>query len=218
MNNPSCRAGLSQEDAAPPTPRMAGMWKAAKKRCSGARGDYPIMVRYALCDRRLNIGAPLRGVSCDEDGVFLAGEVPLVMRSLDRRGKVLYQRRSTPEINFLFLRAYGPSTDFSDRIASLSSVARYMNEDKWVLAKIATVHLRLPDLPDDVARARTFSKLTDTWLCSIVSIANAAVQEKRMALRTSAMFPTNRVFLKDNQAAASGRRKAAGVHRFLSPG
>lgn len=78
------------------------------------------MIKYALCDRRLNIGAPLRGVSCDEDGVFLAGEVPLVMRSLDRRGKVLYQRRSTPEINFLFLSAYGPSTDFSDRIAQFS--------------------------------------------------------------------------------------------------
>lgn len=86
-------------------------------------------------------------------GVFLAGEVPLVVRSLDQRGKAFYQRRSTPEINFLFLSAYGPGTDLSNRIASLNSVARYMNEGKWVLAKITTVHLRLPDLPDDVARA-----------------------------------------------------------------
>lgn len=111
------------------------------------------MIRYALCDRRLDGGALLRGVSCDEDGVFLAGEVPLVMRSLDQRGKALYQRRPTPEINFLFSSGYGPDADFSDRIASLNSIARYMSDGRWVLAKIATVHLRLPDLPNDTARA-----------------------------------------------------------------
>src|SRR5690349_4281979 len=111
------------------------------------------MIRYALCDRRLSSGATLRGVSCDEDGVFLGGEVPLVMRFLGREGKPIYRRRSPPEINFLFSSGYGPDADFSDRIASLSSIARYMSDGRWVLAKIATVHLRLPDLPNDIARA-----------------------------------------------------------------
>jgi hypothetical protein len=112
------------------------------------------MIKYSLCERRFPESMPLRGVSCDEDGDFLAGEVPLTVKSFDEDARMDYGCRPSPEINFLFLNAYGSDVDFSDRIAPLRSIARHMNNGKWVVAKIATVHLRLPDLRDDRARAR----------------------------------------------------------------
>lgn len=112
------------------------------------------MVKYSLCDRGDGALVPLRGISCDEDGVSLAGEVPLVRRCSDRFGVTVYERRPVPEINFLFLNAYGPDVDLSDRIAPLYSIARHLSENKFALAKIAAVYLRLPDLPNDQARAR----------------------------------------------------------------
>ncbi|HXE28145.1 MAG TPA: hypothetical protein VN656_06495 [Stellaceae bacterium] len=44
--------------------------------------------------------------------------------------------------------------DFSAQISGLQLVARYMNEGKWALAKIAAVHLRLPEISDDLALAK----------------------------------------------------------------
>ena len=107
------------------------------------------MIKYALCDRGDGALVSLRGISCDEDGVFLAGEVPLVSRSSDEFGATVYKRRPAPEINFLFFNAYGPDIDLSDRIASLNPIARHLSESKFALAKIAAVQLRLPDLPND---------------------------------------------------------------------
>ena len=50
--------------------------------------------------------------------------------------------------------AYGEEWDFSAQVAGLQLVARYMNEEKWVLAKIASVHLRLPEISDNLALAK----------------------------------------------------------------
>ena len=65
------------------------------------------MIKYALCDRGDGALVSLRGISCDEDGVFLAGEVPLVSRSSDEFGATVYKRRPAPEINFLFFNKLG---------------------------------------------------------------------------------------------------------------
>ncbi len=112
------------------------------------------MVKYTLCNRRPENGMPVRGISCDEDGVFIAGDVPLVTSCPNSEGERVYRCRSTREINFLVSNAFGPDADFSDRGAQLNLVARYMNEGKWVLAKIAAVHLRVPELSDDRALKR----------------------------------------------------------------
>jgi hypothetical protein len=54
----------------------------------------------------------------------------------------------------LLAAAYGDEWDFSAQIAGLDLVTRYMNEGRWTLAKIASVHLRLPEVSDDRALAK----------------------------------------------------------------
>jgi hypothetical protein len=41
--------------------------------------------------------------------------------------------------------------DFSNQIEGLQRIAEYMTEGKWVLAKIAAVQPRFPELPDNTA-------------------------------------------------------------------
>jgi hypothetical protein len=45
--------------------------------CSEVRSS---MIKYALSERLSHNHEPIRGLSCDEDGVFLAGDVPLIYR------------------------------------------------------------------------------------------------------------------------------------------
>lgn len=111
------------------------------------------MPLYSLCDRKIASGAEPRGVSCDESGVFIAGDVVLVTRSLSANGRPIYRARPVQEISRLLKSAYGTGIDFSAHIDGLDRIARYMTEGKWGLAKIATVQLRLPDVSDDLALA-----------------------------------------------------------------
>jgi hypothetical protein len=74
---------------------------------------------YRLHNRRGRDGVRARGLSCDEDGVFPAGDVAVLLSAARER-----------------------SFDFSARMSQLHLVARYMTEGKWILAKIAAVHLR----------------------------------------------------------------------------
>ncbi len=112
------------------------------------------MIRYALGDRKNHLDEPLRGLSCDEDGVFIAGDVPLIFRRAVIRGGSTYAVRPVHELEKLLTSAYGRDRDFSTHSAGLHLVARYMNQGKWVLAKIASVHLRLGDITDDFALAK----------------------------------------------------------------
>ena len=63
-------------------------------------------------------------------------------------GRAIYKARSPAEIGWLFAKAYGAEIDFSNQIEGLKRIAAYMTEGKWALAKIATVQLRFPELPD----------------------------------------------------------------------
>ena len=112
---------------------------------------------YRLSDRRERDGKRPRGLSCDEDGVFLAGDVPIVPLVRDGKGDRAYRVRDLGEINFLLSAALGRRLDFSNRASQLHLIAGYMTEGKWVLAKIAALHLRAPDLPDDFAVERILS-------------------------------------------------------------
>jgi hypothetical protein len=109
------------------------------------------MIRYALSERHPGDGILPQGISCDESGVFIAGDVPLVVRSLEAGGGVLYRARTPRKLAALLELAYGTGIHFSAHIAGLERIARYMTEGKWVLAKIAAVQLRLPNVSNDLA-------------------------------------------------------------------
>jgi hypothetical protein len=112
------------------------------------------MIKYALSERLSNNHELIRGLSCDEDGVFLAGDVPLICRGSTASSNPSYAPRPSFELEILLAAAYGDEWDFSAQIAGLQRVARYMNEGKWALAKIASVHLRLPEVSDGLALAK----------------------------------------------------------------
>jgi hypothetical protein len=112
------------------------------------------MMKYVLCERQPNRHAWIRGLSCDDEGVFIAGDVPLISRHTTASRGIFYKPRPAHELQTLLAAAYGAERDFSAPIAGLQLVARYMNEDKWVLAKIASVHLRLREVGDDLALAK----------------------------------------------------------------
>jgi hypothetical protein len=112
------------------------------------------MMKHALCERQPNHYARIRGLSCDDEGVFIAGDVPLIFRHTTTLRGIFYRPRPALEIQTLLAAAYGAERDFSAPIAGLQLVARYMNESKWILAKIASVHLRLPEGDDDLALAK----------------------------------------------------------------
>ena len=126
------------------------------------------MIKYVLSERRPGAGILPLGISCDESGVFIAGDVPLVARSQEAGGQVTYQARPPQTLAALLARAYGADTDFSAHIVGLSRVAQYMTEGKWVLAKIAAVQLRLSNAPNAVAlrKASAVGTTSITKRCS----------------------------------------------------
>lgn len=42
---------------------------------------------FRLCERRPRDGGQARGLSCDEEGIYLAGEIPLVTYDIDASGR-----------------------------------------------------------------------------------------------------------------------------------
>jgi hypothetical protein len=106
-----------------------------------------MIFRYSL-SKRQNDNASIRGLSCDEDGIFIAGDVALVTKVCEAGDRPVYTLRKNAEIALLLLKAYGSGIDLSNHIEGLSRVARHMTEGKWVLAKIAAVQLRLPEVTD----------------------------------------------------------------------
>jgi hypothetical protein len=88
------------------------------------------------------------GLSCTEDGLFL-GRTPLI----ERRG-TRFSIRSRAEIERLLSHAYGTDVDIDQLVSALSTVTAALNANDPCLARIAAVHLRIPELPDEAARDR----------------------------------------------------------------
>jgi hypothetical protein len=87
------------------------------------------------------------GLAFTDDGLLL-GQTPLVER---RDGRFVARERS--EIERLLKRAH-PGAPPVDRIISgLATVASALNANDQCLARIAAVHLRIPELPSSAARA-----------------------------------------------------------------
>lgn len=86
------------------------------------------------------------GLSCTEDGLFF-GQTPL----LDRTDGI-FAPRSQGELARLLSQAHDAPVSVRDRMPGLASVAKALNRGDLCLARIAAVHLRLPDLPSPVAK------------------------------------------------------------------
>ena len=86
------------------------------------------------------------GLSYTEDGVFL-GRTPLI----ERRGE-RFVVRERGEIERLLKRAYQSEPAINRLMPGLATVAAALNADDQCLARIAAVHLQIPNLPSQTAR------------------------------------------------------------------
>ena len=86
------------------------------------------------------------GLACTNEGLIL-GRTPLIERR-DRRFVV----RDRAEIETLLSRAYRKNMAADRLMSGLATVAAALNANNSCLARIAAVHLRIPNLPDRSAR------------------------------------------------------------------
>jgi hypothetical protein len=87
------------------------------------------------------------GLACAEDGLFL-GRAPLA----ERHGR-LYTVRPKGHLVRVLSHAYRAEIGADRLLPGLATVASALSKNNLSLAQIAAVHLRLPDLPDAIARA-----------------------------------------------------------------
>jgi hypothetical protein len=86
------------------------------------------------------------GLACTGDGLIL-GHTPLIERRNDH-----FVVRDRSEIERLLSRAYRTELTVDRLMPGLATVAAALNANDQCLARIAAVHLRIPDLPDRDAR------------------------------------------------------------------
>jgi hypothetical protein len=86
------------------------------------------------------------GLVCTEQGLLL-GRTPLIER---RDGRFVVRERA--ELERLLSRAYRRELAVNRLMPGLATVASALNANDQALARIAAVHLRISDLPDQAAR------------------------------------------------------------------
>jgi hypothetical protein len=86
------------------------------------------------------------GLACSDDGLFI-GRTPLIEK---RDGH--FVTRQQHDIEWLLTCAYRTEVRADRLMSGLATVARALNTNDQCLARIAAVHLRIPDLPDRIAR------------------------------------------------------------------
>jgi hypothetical protein len=86
------------------------------------------------------------GLACSDDGLLL-GRTPLIER---RDGK--FVARQQLDIERLLTCAYRTEVRADRLMSGLATVARALSANDQCLARIAAVHLRIPDIPDRTAR------------------------------------------------------------------
>jgi hypothetical protein len=101
------------------------------------------MIRYWRLNERTQDNL---GLACTEDGLFL-GRTPLIERR-DQR----YVVRERSEIERLLKCAFQNALAADSLMSRLATVAAALNADDQCMARIAAVHLQIPDLPSEAAR------------------------------------------------------------------
>jgi len=86
------------------------------------------------------------GLACTDDGLLL-GRTPLIER---RGGRFVVRERN--EIERLLKEAFPRCTAVDRLMPGLATVASALNANDACLARIAAVHLKIPDLPSFSAR------------------------------------------------------------------
>jgi hypothetical protein len=93
-----------------------------------------------------NSGDDNLGLACTEQGLML-GRTALIEQ---RDGRFVVRERA--EIERLLSRAYRKQLPVDRIMSGLATVTAALNANDQALARIAAVHLRIPDLPDLAAR------------------------------------------------------------------
>jgi hypothetical protein len=93
-----------------------------------------------------NSGDDNLGLACTEQGLML-GRTLLIER---RDGRFVVREQS--ELECLLSLAYGREATAQRLMRGLATVASALNANDQALARIAAVHLRIPDLPNQAAR------------------------------------------------------------------
>ena len=106
-----------------------------------------------------NSGDDNLGLTCTEQGLML-GRTALIER---RDGRFVVRERS--EIEQLLGCAYRSNVVVDRLMPGLATVAAALNANDQALARIAAVHLRIPDLPDQAARDAM--KAADVFIKSV---------------------------------------------------
>jgi hypothetical protein len=86
------------------------------------------------------------GLACSDDGLFI-GRTPLIEK---RDGH--FVTRQQHDIEWLLTCAYRTEVRADRLMSGLAAVARALSANDQCLARIAAVHLRIPDIPDRTAR------------------------------------------------------------------
>ena len=86
------------------------------------------------------------GVACDGGGCFV-GETPLLERVDAAGAKPEWRPRPLPDLNAALSRRYGLAVDLASKLAGLAAVGRALDLGDIVRARIAALHLQLPDPP-----------------------------------------------------------------------
>ena len=108
---------------------------------------------YRLHKRGAMTGARLLGLSCDESGLYLGGEYPLVTCE-QANGQRVYRPRPIEDISRALSIGYGVRVDFGRHEAMLERIASHLTKGDWGLAQIIALQMRLPDLADSAALDR----------------------------------------------------------------
>ena len=101
------------------------------------------------------------GLACTEDGLFL-GRTPLI-----KRQGTGFSVRNRAEIERLLNRAYGADFALNRLMSGLATVTAALNANDPGLARIAAVHLRIPDLPDRIAREEMEAEDVRMWVARV---------------------------------------------------
>jgi hypothetical protein len=86
------------------------------------------------------------GVSCDEKGVFV-GAVPLIEPCHGCVGLKEFRPRPLAALNHDLSKRYGLPVDVSAKTAGLAAIAQALSRGDILHARIATLHLEMPDPP-----------------------------------------------------------------------
>ena len=109
---------------------------------------------HRLWPRRPRGGSLPLGLSCDSEGLLLAGNCRLISAALTPEGQIFFRARPAPEINAVLSAGYGTAVDISESHPRIERLAGYMSRGEWSRAALAALHLRLPELPDQAAARR----------------------------------------------------------------